>query len=260
MYGYTFSQANIPTLKATCTNVVPSNTLNTNLFAAYKAESNANDSLGVYNGTANGGLTYVTGKSGNAFNFNGTNSYVSWADNSFNFVGDFTISIWVYPVSGAAQNILNNRAFTSGTINKGWGLGINNISGAQTSKVTWVQLIGPASNQYTGWEYRTTSLTLNAWNHVLIYRVSGVDTYCEVNSVLQSPTIFGTGANVTLDPTYHTTQKNSLGAFINLAGAVSNYSPSGTRVDEMYMWNRQLTTQEKTDLYNSGTGKFYPTF
>lgn len=239
---------------------LPPSTLLTNLYAVYKAENNANDSLGGYNGTAQGGLTYSTGKSGNAFTFNGTNAYVSLPDNSMNFTGDFTISLWVYPVSGANQHILNNRAFTSGTINKGWGLGINNISGAQTSKVTWFQGIGPGTTQYTGWEYRTTSLTLNAWNHILIYRVSGVNTYCEVNRILQSPTIFGTGANVTLDPTYHTTQKNILGAVITLAGVVSSYSPSGTMVDEMYIWNRQLTSQEKTDLYNSGTGNFYPTF
>jgi len=52
-------------------------TLLNNLFAVYKAESNANDSLGVYNGTANGGVTYSAGKSGNAFTFNGTTAYVS---------------------------------------------------------------------------------------------------------------------------------------------------------------------------------------
>ena len=53
--------------------VLPS-TLLTNLYAVYKAENNANDSLGTYNGTAQGGLTYTTGKSGNAFVFNGVNA------------------------------------------------------------------------------------------------------------------------------------------------------------------------------------------
>ena len=153
---------------------------------------------------------------------------------------------------------MNNRAFTSGTINKGWGLGINNISGGQTSKVTWIQPVGPATTQYTGWEFRTTSLTLNSWNYVLITRVSGVNTYCWVNNILQTPTIFGSGANVALDPIYHTTQKNSLGSFITLAGVVSSYTPSDTKVDEFNIWNRQLTSTERTDLYNAGTGKFYP--
>ena len=33
-----------------------------------------------------------------------------------------------------------------------------------------------------------------------------------------------------------------------------------TKIDEVNIWNRELTALEVTDLYNSGTGKFYPTF
>lgn len=234
------------------------NTLNNNVRNAWNFDNAVSDSIGGVNATLMNGCTYTSsGKMGQALTFDGVNDYATFADDSLNLTGDFTISIWLYPVTGVAQNLLNNRAFTSGSINKGWGLGINNISGAQTSKVTWVQPIGPATTQYTGWEYRTTSLTLNAWNHILIYRVSGVNTYCEVNGILQSPTIFGTGANVTLDPTYHTTQKNSLGALITLAGAVSNYTPANTKVDALTIWNRTLTTTEKNDLYNAGAGKQY---
>ena len=72
-----------------------SSSLKTSLFAAYNGESNANDSFGANNGTAVGGLTYTTGKIGNAFTFNGSNAYVSLPDNSLNFTGDFSISLWV---------------------------------------------------------------------------------------------------------------------------------------------------------------------
>ena len=257
-YGYGILNNHVPTLRAAMRGggVAPS-TLGVGLYAVYKAESNANDSLATYNGTAQGGLTYTAGKSGNAFTFNGTTAYVTWTDNSMILIGDFTISLWVYPISGAPQQLLNNRAYTAGTIDKGWSLCINNVTGGQPSKVTWTQPTGPGT--YTGWEFRTTSLTLNAWNHVLITRVSGVNTYCYVNNTLQTlVNVSGTGANVALDPTYHTTQKSILGAFITLAGAVSNYTPSGTKVDELNIWNRQLTSTERTDLYNAGTGKFYP--
>ena len=234
-----------------------SNTLNTNVRNAWNFDNAVTDSVGGLTATLMNGCTYSSGKLNEGLIFDGVNDYATISDDSMNLTGDFTISLWLYPVTGAAQNLLNNRAFTSGTINKGWGLGINNISGAQTSKVTWYQGIGPASNQYTGWEFRTTSLTLNAWNHVIITRVSGVNTYCWVNNILQTSTIFGTGANVALDPTYHTTQKNSLGAFITLAGVVSSYTPAGTKVDALTIWNRQLTSTERADLYNSGTGKQY---
>ena len=73
--------------------------LTTSLYAVYKAESNANDSLGTYNGSAIGGVTYTTGKSGNAFTLNGTTSNVQLPDNSLNFTGDFSISIWINPTS-----------------------------------------------------------------------------------------------------------------------------------------------------------------
>ncbi len=71
-------------------------TLNESLYAVYKAESNANDSFGSNNGTAQGGLAYVSGKSGNAFQFNGTNAYVDLPNNTLNLTGPYSISMWVY--------------------------------------------------------------------------------------------------------------------------------------------------------------------
>ena len=97
--------------------------LNNGLFAAYNADNNANDSLGTYNGTPIGGLTYTTGKIGNAFNFNGTNAYVSLPNNSMNLTGDFTISIWVYYTATGAQTLFANGFYDVGTnIYKGWAI------------------------------------------------------------------------------------------------------------------------------------------
>jgi hypothetical protein len=47
------------------------------LVSWYKGEGNAIDSAGTNNGTLFGGVTFVPGKVGQAFRFNGTNSYVS---------------------------------------------------------------------------------------------------------------------------------------------------------------------------------------
>ena len=95
-YGYGILNNHVPTLRATVMGKIRS-TLLDNLVSVYKAESNANDSLGAYNGTAIGGLTYTGGKSGNAFQFNGTNSYVSIPNTTahLDFTGDFSISFWV---------------------------------------------------------------------------------------------------------------------------------------------------------------------
>jgi hypothetical protein len=83
---------------------VASSSLKTSLFAAYNGESNANDSFGANNGTAQGGLTYGTGKIGNAFNGNGTNAYVSLPNNSWNFTGTFSINIWAYLSSSSTNS------------------------------------------------------------------------------------------------------------------------------------------------------------
>ena len=234
------------------------NSLNTGLRNVWNFDNVATDSVGGLTATLQNGLTYTSsGIINQSLTFDG-NDYATLTDNSMNLTGDFTISLWVYPTSGAAQTLFNNRGFISGTVNKGWGLHINNITGGQTSKVTWIQPFGPASTQYTGWEYRTTSLTLNAWNHIIITRESGVNTHCWVNNIFQTlTTVSGTGNNVALDPVYHTTQKVSVGAYVSLAGVASSYVVAGTRIDALTIWNRQLTTIERADLYNSGTGKQY---
>ena len=237
-----------------------SNPLNINLYAVYKAESNANDSLGTYNGTAQGGLTYSAGKSGNAFTFNGTNAYVSLPNNSMNFTGDFSISMWIYPTSGLTQSIIDNLAYTNGVVYKGWQLDINNSTGSDTGKITFSIPQGPGGSTGTFWQFTTTALTNNAWNHLSLIRVGGVNTYCWVNNISQAYTLSGTGANITTNPTYNALQYVTIGAFKQLSGAVGNLVKSGGMIDESYIYNRELTTLERTDLYNSGAGKFYPTF
>ena len=243
---------------ATVVGASASSTRNTGIYAAYNAENNTNDALNTYNGTEQGGLTYTTGKIGNAFIFNGTNAYVSLPNDSLNFTGDFTISAWVYPTAGTPQSILDNLAYAGGTVYKGWQLDINNVSGAQSYKVTFTIGQGPSGNQYTGWEFRTTSLTNNAWNHILIKRVGGVNTYCWVNNISQSYVLFGIGANITTNPTYHTTQYVTIGSSKQLSGAIGSYLANGSKVDGVTVWNKALTDDERAQIYNSGNGKQYP--
>ena len=53
----------------------------------------------------------------------------------------------------------------------------------------------------------------------------------------------------------------SIGA-INYGPLYSNikeyYLSNGSKIDELNIWNKELTATEVTELYNSGTGKFYP--
>jgi hypothetical protein len=46
----------------------------------------------------------------------------------------------------------------------------------------------------------------------------------------------------------------------NPSGSYEYPLSSGSMLDEMNIWNKELTSTEITELYNIGTGKFYPTF
>ena len=217
----------------------------TGLYAVYKAESNANDSLGVYNGTAVGGLTYTAGKSGNAFTLNGTDAYVDLGNNIFNsFTSDFSISVWVNlnSVSGN-QCILNNLSYNAG-ISNGW--------------------IFYMKNQIPSFEIYTNSgayqpigsptiLSTSTWYNIVVTRKSSTRSRIYVNGSL---VVADTSS---LNPTYVTTSipiPSTIGVWKYNASTKIWYLNG--KIDELNTWNKELTDTEVTDLYNAGSGKFYP--
>jgi len=219
----------------------------TSLYAVYKGESNANDSLGVYNGTAQGGLTYTAGKSGNAFTFNGTNAYVKLPNSAFNsLIGDFSASFWFYGNgSGTNQAILSNVGY-NGVMAKGFlilqqstyeiALSINN-SGVNSS-------------------LQTTAITNSAWHHIVVTRLGSTRSRIYIDNVLVASN------TDTRNPDYFTNNTPCIGALdYNPNYALTTYyCANGTKIDELNVWNKELTATEITTLYNAGTGKFYPTF
>ncbi len=221
------------------------NPLNTSLYAVYKAESNANDSLATYNGTAQGGLTYSAGKSGNAFQFNGTNAYVSLPDNSLNLVGQISVSLWWYVDLTNDQVFIGNRQKNGGSINHGWQFRYNTSS-----------LIFRVMNLTTDteWGASNISATAGTWVHIVAIKNSSSNFKAYVNNV-EYNMIGGTSA----EPAYLANQKCTIGN-VWTGTAFDSYMKSGSRIDELYVWNKALTLTEIAELYNAGTGKFYPTF
>jgi hypothetical protein len=43
-------------------------------------------------------------------------------------------------------------------------------------------------------------------------------------------------------------------------GSETGQRPSTSNIDEVGIWDRTLTSGERTTLYNAGSGKFYPEF
>jgi hypothetical protein len=222
-------------------------TLNESLYAVYKAESNANDSFSTYNGTAQGGLTYTTGKSGNAFNFNGTNAYVNLGNDIFNsFTGDFSVSCWVNlnSITGN-QMIFHNQSFNSSNAkSNGWSLIARNNSikfEIYNNSGSFVQLSDSGF------------ISSSTWYNVVLTRKASTRSRIYINGTLQNSNAS------TLNPTYDTTLipiPSSIGAYRYNATTVQDYFNG--KIDELNLWTKELTSTEVTDLYNSGSGKFYP--
>jgi len=229
---------------AATVNASPStSTLTTGLYAAYNAENNVNDSFGSNNGTAVGGLTYTTGKVGQAFAFNGTNSYVNLPNTSgqFNFTGDFSVSMW-FRSSNLSNSIYAIGNFKGGgTYSSGWMLYYSSVGGfafdlRNVSTINQVR------------KYQTISP--NTWYHVVAVRKMGQIHKLYVNGVdTLAPQTDGDVNNIA---GYTANQPMNLGGISDIS------IPGLCDLDGVNIWTKTLTASEVTELYNAGTGKQYP--
>src|SRR5436305_1344242 len=89
------------TLQADCVSMP------TGMVAWWRAETNANDSVGNHHGALDNGTSFASGQVGTAFSFDGTNDFVSVGDTTdWNFgTNDFTIEFWT------KLNVLKNSMF-----------------------------------------------------------------------------------------------------------------------------------------------------
>jgi hypothetical protein len=231
---------------------VGSSSLKTSLFAAYNGESNTNDSFGSNNGTVIGGLTYGDGKIGKGFTLNGSNAFVSLPNNSLNFTGDFSISLWVNFSDNSKGGEYITNLSTGGTYGYGWAFIKNNskLSFAITTGNAWVEYQYPMDD------------VNNYWRHIVITRKNSTSTKLYVNGALvTNGTTYAVagalaygysfapnGPYTAINPTYPGTQICKIGR----AGMAAT-------MDAINIWQKELTASEVTELYNSGNGTQYIT-
>lgn len=207
-------------------------TLNTGLFAVYKAESNANDSLGNYNGTAQGGLTYGTGVDGNAFVFNGTDARVSLPNNTFNsFTGDFSMSfdVNVQGVSADSQCLFSTAIYNA----PNWFGFYIYISGNQLE----FYIMNGAATITT----LTCALTYYTFKNITITRKASTRTRIYIDGSLVAS---NTSA---VNPVFTTTHYPMIGALKYNASTITYYMKNTGKADECVFWNKELTQAEVTE-------------
>ena len=178
-----------------------------------------------------------------------------------NLTGDFSISAWINLPSGynAGQELtilMNLNCDSLWWINlKGFWFGIRGNN-------TFFSLFNNGTGNDVSWDDSTGSIIKanSGWVHVAATRKASTGSKIYLNGVLK-----GSNTN-TNDATYHTNyQVPTTGRryILDKTGGLANnseYAPTNANIDELNIWSKELTSTDVTALYNSGAGKFYPTF
>jgi len=185
------------------------------------------DSVGTNHGTLQGGATYTTGKIGSAFSFNGTNAYVKLPNDTFKPTGRFSISFWLKLNTVATQGIFTNCSQS----NNGF-----RITTTSTNKIGF---------EFNGYSISgNATLAINTWHHICILN-TGSTYEIYINGVLDRTNV---GQSLWYQINWGTTGTNVayIGRYISAA-----YYLNGA-VDSLTLWNRNLSVDEITQLYNTG--------
>lgn len=221
--------------------------LNKSLVAYYSFENNVNDLINGNNGTAVG-TNYISGKNGQAINFLNDNlsRYVdipSSSNISFGSVS-FSMSMWIYFNGFNTSNfILNKRRATNSLEYQ------LSLDSGSFRFIKYGNTNNSAINKVTSWNV-LNPFVLNNWYHI-VYTDNGIDGKLYINGISNS-------TNAT-NGAYSTMTNVNYVLRLAAAGWFDKEARFRGLVDELAIWkNRELTQTEVTQLYNAGSGKFYP--
>jgi hypothetical protein len=216
--------------------------LSTGLFGIWNADGTTNDSYGSLNGTAMGGLTYSTGINGNAFAFNGSNTaYTIFPTDSWTMGDNFSFSLWFNVTSLTTQALISNHSYNNTSMSRyGWNLRVG-------SGVGFTRFFGNTTQE----EYIVGTFVANQWQHVVVTRDGSVTkTYLNGDLV---------GGRYSTTPTVFSNTIPTIGTRMDTSTTGQIWQmTNGSKIDEVYIWNRAITDVEVKELYNSGNGKYYP--
>jgi Concanavalin A-like lectin/glucanases superfamily/Pro-kumamolisin, activation domain/Reelin subrepeat B/Immunoglobulin domain/HYR domain/Viral BACON domain len=207
------------------------------LVSWWRAEGDATDYAGVNNGTLQGAVTFAPGRVGQAFNLNGTNSYIQVPSSpALKPTGPFTVEGWV-----------NYNGFTGPN-----GGGIITKGQDAEAAMDWTLVVGPARELRPGvmaggyWvTYGCSSaLATGVWYHVaMVYDGSSVRVY--LNGLLDG----SAGASGAVQASDYALR---IGAYAPVNGTANKSYLLG-RIDELSLYGRALSAAEIQAVYNAGS-------
>jgi len=208
------------------------------IVAWWRGEGNTSDDVGASAGTMIGGAGFNTGEVGQGFAFNGASSYVSIPDSQLldSFTNRLTVEFWFRANSTNANGNWATIVAKGGT---SWRM--QATEGAKT-------LTFSATGTSGGDLYGTRNVNDGQWHHVAgVYDSTNMFLYIDGTLDVSKP---ATGLIAQND------YPLAIGANDNSPSGVS-YFFNGS-VDEMALYNRGLSANEITAIYNAGSlGKCY---
>lgn len=214
---------------------VPTGTLANGMVAYYPFCGNANDSSGNGNHGVVNGATLTNDRYGNAnsaYSFNGSSNYIQVPNStSLQNINSITISAWIdinawYQSGGNGYFPILHKSDQQGQYGK-YALTIKNNGG-----------ISHLGSQENGFSFSTWSL--NSWQHVVLIISNNTNKiYIDGNLVSDAPSgAFPNSFSDTL-PLLIGIDKPGLIEYAN------------GKIDDIGIWNRALSQQEITNLYNN---------
>jgi hypothetical protein len=227
----------------TCNNV--SGSLTQGLVGYWPFCGNANDDSGNgNNGTVNG-ATLTTDRFGNAnsaFNFDGINDLISIPDsNTLSITNNITMSAWVY-VNSDNQNY---HSILSKRLNGNWSYNLS-LSyyfgpGGSPTEVNKV-FSGRRNNSGAQWEYKFSDepIVFGQWFQITIKIENNVITFYK-NGIDMGVNLYGNQFTIPMI-------NQAIGLTLGSNGDGGEWFNGN--LDDIGIWNRALTQEEITNLYN----------
>ncbi|HJW96941.1 MAG TPA: LamG domain-containing protein [archaeon] len=189
-------------------------------------------------GTLVNGPVWTAGKIGNSLSFDGTNDYITVANESnfdFERTSSFSVSAWIKTSVSNDRVIISKE--TAASPYSGWAFYVQPSSVRVHITNTW------GSNYIS--KFGGVDIDNNVWHHVAFTYIgsslaSGVNIYIDGN--LSN----GAVSSDTLSATILNDQAPQIGAYPSPGGFFSGL------IDEVRIYNRALSQEEILSLYNSG--------
>lgn len=217
--------------------------LTDNLIAHWQLDETSGtryDAHGSHDLTDNNTVGYTTGKLSNAASFASANSeHLSGADHADLSMGDvdFTIALWCYvdASSGGHQLIHKGTSWATGRRVE-YGLYVSGSSGEVMLRV----------GNNTDFTDVSASMGTGGWHFLVAWHDAAND---------QIGVQVDNGTPATASRTGGSWDSSSS---LYLGSALGTVNYLNGHLDSVSIWKRMLTSQERSDLYNSGSGLDYP--